>query len=133
MARKLKEKEQRAPETNRFDCVEIYLPKRLKHLSELYRFLRDRLTERPTEVALKGFSIYEVDGVFSGEVLWEERTLVIRILFPRHAQQPRFAVQAAVNELGREIIQTVAPDEEEVWICRYEQIVTTFRPVVRTS
>lgn len=133
MARKLKERERRASETSRYDCVEIYLPKRLKHLSELYRFLRKRLTSRPTEVALRGFSIYEVDGVFSGEILWEERTLVIRILLPRSVDDPRFAVQAAVNELGREIVQTVAPDEEEVWICHYEQVVTTFRAIASTS
>lgn len=131
MGRKLKEREQRAPESGQYDCVEIYLPKRLKHLSEIYRFLRERLTSRPTGVALRGFSIYEVDGAFAGETLWEERTLVIRVLFPRPAHHPQFAVQAAVNELGREIVQTVAPDEEEVWICYYEQIVTTFRPVAR--
>jgi hypothetical protein len=72
--------------------------------------------------------VYEVDGVFSGEMLWEERTLVIRILFPRPVNYPRPTVQAAVNELGRAIIETVAPDEEEIWICHYRQVVTTFRP-----
>jgi hypothetical protein len=129
VAAKVKETEKRAPETGQYDCVEIYLPKRLKHLSELYRFLRERLTVRPTDFALKGFSIYEVDGAFSGETIWEERTLVIRIFFPRPANYPQLTVQATVNELGREIVQTIAHDEEEVWICYYEQIVTAFRPV----
>lgn len=29
-----------------FQCVEIYLPKRLKHLSELYDFLRNKVAQR---------------------------------------------------------------------------------------
>ena len=48
------------------DCVEIYLPKNLKHLSELYSLLSDCVGERRGRVALEGFSIYEVDGVFRG-------------------------------------------------------------------
>ncbi|HET6882976.1 MAG TPA: hypothetical protein VFI31_22595 [Pirellulales bacterium] len=52
---------------------------------------------------------------------------MIRILFPRPANYPQLTVQAAVNELGRDIVRTVARDEEAVWICYYEQIVTVFR------
>lgn len=69
MARRQKIREQPPPQSSQFDCVEIYLPKRLKHLSEVYSFLRDRVNSRLTDVELKGFSIYEVDGVFSGETL----------------------------------------------------------------
>lgn len=127
MGRQPKIREQTPPQSSQYDCVEIYLPKRLKHLSEVYRFLRERVNSRLTDVELRGFSIYEVDGVFSGESLWEERTLVIRILFPRPANYPQLTVQAAVNELGRDIVRTVAKDEEAVWICYYEQIVTVFR------
>ena len=58
------------------DCVEAYLPKNLKHLSELYSFLRDSVGDRREDVALEGFSIYEVDGVFRGvnNRVWDERT-----------------------------------------------------------
>ena len=133
MARRPKTTEEGPPQTSQYDCVEIYLPKRLKHLSEIYRFLRERVASRLTDVVLKGFSIYEVDGVFSGEAMWEERTLVIRILFPRPANYPQLTVQAAVNELGRDIVRSVARDEEAVWICYYEQIVTVFRSMTKDA
>jgi hypothetical protein len=60
------------------DCVEIYLPKSIEFLSEIYQLLRDKVKNRLGGVVLDGFSIYEADGVFHGEVLWEQRTLVIR-------------------------------------------------------
>src|SRR5436190_24036201 len=84
------------PETakGQFQCVEIYLPKRLKHLSELYDFLRNKVTQRLGALVLEGLSIYEVDGVFRGaKQLWEERTLVIRILLPPSAEQPLIVLQ----------------------------------------
>src|SRR3954463_16561964 len=99
------------PELNRFeeplgaqkqiDCVEIYLPKSIEFLSELYRFLRERVTNRLSILlALDGFSIYEVDGVFYGEQLWEQRTLVIRLLIPRPVGSPAPRVSALVATLG---------------------------------
>jgi len=56
------------------DCVEVYLPKSIQFLSELYQLLRDKTTNRLGSLVLDGFSIYEVDGVFRGETLWEQRT-----------------------------------------------------------
>ncbi len=62
------------------DCVEIYLPKSIEFLSELYRFLREKVTNRLEQPVLDGFSVYEVDGAFQGEQFWEQRTLVIRLM-----------------------------------------------------
>ena len=62
------------------DCVEVYVPKTIEFLSELYRMLRDKTMNRFGDLVLDGFSTYEVDGVFYGEKVWEQRTLVLRIL-----------------------------------------------------
>ena len=119
------------PETanRQFQCVEIYLPKRLKHLSELYDFLRNKVAQRLRALVLDGLSIYEVDGVFRGaKQLWEERTLVIRILLPPTAEQPLIVLQGRINDLGREL-GVVAGDEEEIWISNFAQTVTVFKPM----
>src|SRR5260370_16893784 len=88
------------PEVNQLDCVEVYLPKRLKHLSELYAYLRAKVTDRLGAIVLDGFSIYEVDGVFHGEEkLWEERSLAIPILSPRSAEAPRAVSDARIRAL----------------------------------
>jgi hypothetical protein len=116
-------------ERRQLDCVEIYLPKNLKHLSELYSFLRDCVAERRGGVGLEGFSIYEVDGVFRGtnNRVWDERTLVIRILFLRPAETPILSLRGKISGLGREISR-IASAEEEIWICDYTQGVSIFRP-----
>lgn len=106
-----------------FHCVEIYLPKRLKHLSELHEYLRFQLTERTAErggdLSIDGFSIYEVDGAWRGEEITDERTLVIRILFVRSKEDDR-SLQGRIRELGRDIA-AIAPTEQEVLICHYPQ------------
>lgn len=113
------------------DCVEIYMPKRLKHLSEIYGYLRRKtLLRGGDELSLEGFSIYEVDGVFRGkdDTLWEERSLVIRILFVRPLDTPELTLQAKILDLGRAISE-IAATEEEIWICNYQQSVSIFRPI----
>jgi hypothetical protein len=118
--------EQPLGERRQIDCVEIYLPKSLEFLSELYQFLREKVTNRlGPPLVLDGFSIYEVDGVFQGEVLWEQRTLVIRLLSPRpdaHAA----SLEAKINDLGRDVMR-IAAKEEEIWICHYPQQLRIFR------
>lgn len=117
------------PEVKEVQCVEIYLPKKLKYLSGLYEYLRARTTEQVGEILLDGFSIYEVDGAFRGESeLWEERSLVIRILFPLKGETPQLAVQAKIRALGRQIAETVATSEEEIWISHYPHRISVFRP-----
>jgi hypothetical protein len=117
------------------DCVEVYMPKRLKHLSEIYAYLR-RKTQlgRGDALSLEGFSIYEVDGVFrgQGDTLWEERSLVIRILFVRPVDAPELTLQAKILDLGR-AISGIAATEEEIWICNYPQRVSIFRPIATTG
>lgn len=131
----LKLREPALSEGRHVDCIEIYLPKRLKHLSELYGFLRSKVSKRLGDIVLDGFSIYEADGAFYGkERVWEERTLVVRIFLIRLVGAPRveqtvpLSVQAKINDLGRELADRVAIDEEEIWICTYPQYVTVFYP-----
>jgi hypothetical protein len=69
-----------------------------------------------------------VDGVFRGATqLWEERTLVIRILLPPAIEQPQIVLQGRIHDLGRELC-VVAGDEEEIWISNYPQNVGVFKP-----
>jgi hypothetical protein len=116
-------------ERKQLDCVEIYLPKDLKHLSELYSLLRDSVGEGRRGIALEGFSIYEVDGVFRGanNRVWDERTLVIRILLIRSAELPVLSLRGKIADFGTEICR-IAAAEEEIWICDYTQGVSIFRP-----
>lgn len=116
-------------ESNTFECVEIYVPKKLEHLSELYNFLRNRLDRTPgEESAINGFSLYEVDGAFLGDRVYEERTVVIRILLRRGAQDDGAAMRKRIQVLGREVAETVAFTEDELWICHYPLGVVIFRP-----
>jgi hypothetical protein len=117
----------------RLDCVEIYLPKSIEFLSELYRFLREKVTQRFGQVVLDGFSVYEVDGVFRGERLWEQRTLVIRLLLVRPAGKTAGSVAWVIGDLGREIATTIAVSEEVIWICQYEQVLHMFTGMKRVQ
>jgi hypothetical protein len=113
------------------DCVEIYLPKSIEFLSELYQMLREKVRNRLGNLVLDGFSIYEVDGVFQGETLWEQRTLVIRILFIRKASTPANLLDTVILDLGREIATKVAAREEQIWICHYAQNLRIFEGLKR--
>ena len=61
------------------------------------------MEDRLGQVVLDGFSIYEVDGVFCGERIWEQRTLVIRLLLVRRVGKPVTLLEASIEELGKEI------------------------------
>jgi hypothetical protein len=128
VVRELQSLEKAPGERKQIDCVEIYLPKSIEFLSELYRFLREKVTNRLGEIVLDGFSVYEADGVFRGEELWEERTRVIHLLFIRSAETPAQSVEARIRDLGREIATKVAPKEEQIWVCHYPQSLTIFFP-----
>jgi hypothetical protein len=114
-------------EKRRLDCVEVYLPKRIGFLSKLYRFLRQAVKYRLGGIALDGFSIFEADGVFRGERLWEERTLVIQILFVRPVDASEAFLETKINDLGRELAHRIAPNEEQIWICYFPKSVLVFR------
>ena len=119
-----------AGERKQIDCVEVYLPKSIEFLSELYQLLREKVANRLGFTVLDGFSIYEADGVFQGEQLWEQRTLVIRLLFIRPVTAPGW-VMSQIALLGQEVASKVAVKEEEIWICPYPQTLTIFRGVKR--
>lgn len=123
-----------APKPRSLECVEIYVPKKLEHLSELYNYLRSQLwTPHSPEKAIDGFSLYEVDGAFRGSKLYEERTLVVRIFFERDAGGGDAGVQRRIETLGRDLATAVALSEEELWICHYPQNVMVFRPATRST
>jgi hypothetical protein len=113
------------------DCVEIYLPKSIEFLSELYQLLREKVKNRLGSVVLDGFSIYEADGVFYGEVLWEQRTLVIRLLLVRKAETPANLLDETIFQMGREIATKVAVHEEQIWICHFTQNLRIFTGMKR--
>jgi hypothetical protein len=114
------------------ECVEIYVPKTLEHLSALYAYLRKKLTDRKDGVAqdipIDGFSMYEVDGAFYGDQIYQERTLVLRILFTRAAEDDADSIRRKIQSLGSEIATKVTLTEAELWICHYPQGVVIFRP-----
>jgi hypothetical protein len=117
------------------ECVEIYIPKKLEHLSEVFNYLRQKIVERSEgrtdSVTIDGFSLYEVDGAFLGRTIYQERTLVVRILFARETSDEAAAIQRKILELGRDIATAVALEEEELWVCHYPQSVVVFRPLGR--
>jgi hypothetical protein len=97
----------------------------------LYKLLRDKVRDRLAPIALDGFSIYEVDGVFRGEEEWEQRTLVIRLLLIRPQVGFVASVSELISNLGREIATKVAVKEEQIWICQYPQTLTVFTGLQR--
>src|SRR5947209_3488808 len=103
-------------------CAEIYVPKKLAYLSPLYEFLKQKTMERLGNIILDGFSIYEVDGVFYSPVnLYEDRTLVVRILFRWQPDLGPEIMDQRIRVLGRQIADKVAAAEQELWITRYWQ------------
>ena len=114
-----------------FECVEIYVPKKLENLSALYSFLNGKLAEREKglsqDVQIDGFSLYEVDGAFYGSQIYQERTMVIRILLERSDTDTSETILAKIRILGEEIAPLVAEQEEELWISHYPQHVMIFQ------
>jgi len=126
-----------AIERRTIECVEIYVPKNVENLSELYRYLRDKMMGRskavPGTAMIDGFSLYEVDGAFYGDQIYEERTLVIRLLLLNADDVAATELDAQVGTIGREIATAVAGNEQELWICRCPQQMMIFRPMARAT
>lgn len=117
------------------ECVEIYIPKKLEHLSEIFNYLRHKIVDRSRaedgSVKIDGFSLYEVDGAFLGRTVYQERTLVVRILIAGDPTEDASVIERKIMELGRDIATVVALAEEELWVCHYPQSVVVFRPLGR--
>jgi hypothetical protein len=130
MTEELPHKDERAASESDIDYIEVYLPKKLEHLSELYRYLREKIGKEHESHLFHGFSVYEVDGVFLGrrKKIWEERSLVIRVLFMRPEGVPDSYVLFRIRDLGRELATQVAPHEEQIWICHHQYRVIRFFP-----
>lgn len=115
-----------------FECIEIYVPKKLEHLSELYNYLRQKLSERKAGVEqaipIDGFSLYEVDGAFYGSEIYQERTVVIRILVERTPGESDCSILQKIQAVGSEIATRVSLAEEELWIGHYPQGIVIIQP-----
>jgi hypothetical protein len=113
------------------------VPKKLEHLSELYNYLRQKLAERKAgveqAVPIGGFSLYEVDGAFFGSEIYQERTVVIRILLQRAAAEDDHSIRHKIETLGSEIAATVAVAEEELWVGHYTQEIIAIQPAGKAT
>ena len=103
------------------EIVEAYVPARIEYLADLYAWLRDQLYSHPKPL-IHGFSIYEVNGAFRGrgERVFEERTMVIRIILAAPGADDTRAQlhEARIGELARTLREITEGREEELWIVR---------------
>ena len=95
--------------------VEVYLPKRLGDLSELYRFLREAVSNRTGPVVLDGFTIYEGDGAFWDNGLFEERSLVLRLQWTP-GEGGEAETRQRIRTLGRLLAEEITPEQRQIWI-----------------
>jgi len=120
-----------------FECVEVYVPKTLENVAKLYRFLETKLIERkqglPQRAVIEGFSLYEVDGAFYGHEIYQERTIVVRLLLRHESSEDHQMLAGKIQVLGQEIAASVAMNEEELWICHFPQGVVIFRPRTKSE
>ena len=101
--------------TKKLVTVEVYLPKRLADLSELYRFLREAVSNRTGRVVLDGFTIYEGDGAFWDDELFEERALVLRLHWvPGDGGETE--TRERIRTLGRILAEVITPRQRQIWI-----------------
>lgn len=101
--------------THQLVTVEVYLPKRLADLSELYRFLREAVSNRTGRVVLDGFTVYEGDGAFWSDELFEERTLVMRLHWmQRDADDAE--TRRRIRTLGQILADEITPGQRQIWI-----------------
>lgn len=111
-----------AGELANVDVVEVYVPKRLAYLSELYGWLDDELNKRSGESLFRGFSVYEVSGAFRGRrKTYDEQTLVVRLVFDLPVDGPvsdleRLSRQARIMDIGSEVVRITRSREEEIWL-----------------
>jgi hypothetical protein len=118
-----------------YDCVELYLPKRLAYLSGLYAYLHSRLQEPGDQQArafvLDGFSIYEVDGAWRDQAteapVSDERTLVIRVLVQHNEESDPEAFRRKISELAQDVA-ALAADEKAIFISYHRQCAFTYFP-----
>ena len=103
------------------EVVEIYVPRRLEYLSSLYTWLRSQLEEAPHRALFRGFSLYEVSGAYSGQKLYTEQTLVIRLVFDIEQIGSNsdedfdfLSYLAKLREIENEIVQITDNKEEEI-------------------
>ena len=110
------------------EVVEIYVPRRLEYLSELYKWLREQL-EDPYASLLKGFSIYEVSGAYIGTRLYTEQTMVVRLIFELATEdKTQVAHEGRINHIAENILEITGFKEEEVWLIRTQAVKTVCTP-----
>jgi hypothetical protein len=98
------------------EILEAYIPAKLEYLARLYEWLQAQLYSHPKPL-LQGFSIYEVNGAFHGKEVYEERTLVVRVVV-ESARRRRARVGDLIRALLAELHAITQGKEEELWIIR---------------
>ena len=107
------------------EVVEIYLPRRLEYLSELYRWLKAQLVSPGYKSLFKGFSLYEVSGAYVGTRLFTEQTVVVRLIFDvSSGRLERVSHEARMDDIADSILRMTGGREEEVWLIRSSAIKT---------
>lgn len=108
------------------EMVEIYVPRRLEYLSELYQWLREQLEDGSL---LKGFSLYEVSGAYVGTRIFTEQTMVVRLIFDLvEAELERISHEQRIDDIADAILGITGTEEEEVWLIRTRAVKTVCTP-----
>lgn len=117
--------------------LEVYMPYRLQYLPRFYDYLDEELRRLTRLPLFRGFSIYEVEGAFSGArgKIYDEPTMTVRLIYDIASydeyqcasdapSQVRGNLDARIEDLANQLMVITAFQEEEIWIMRYraEQI-----------
>jgi hypothetical protein len=94
-------------EKKALDCVEIYLPKRLRFLSRLYRFLRRSVKYRTGQITLDGFTVFE--------------GYVMRVLVYEYAKGGRAATQTT-DDGGGVVSEWTGPRKFDARLCAFIEV-----------
>ena len=117
--------------------VGVFIPRRLRYLPELFGFLREQLSA-PWNVGLfSGFSLFDAEGAFQGEEIYDEPTFILRLVyrassFLRVDSQPDDPasldeqVQRRIRNIASAVIKITQQREEEIWILRSSQKLSRF-------
>lgn len=130
-----------SPEREEVEVLDLFVPQRLEYLPELYGFLREQLQSSGYEALFAGYSLFQVQGAFRGERIYDESTLIVRLVYDRtqleqdtvaetegveNAEMLLRRVDKRVDDLAQYVIQITGTQEEEIWIMQYRARLARF-------
>jgi hypothetical protein len=130
-----------SPEREDVEVLEIFVPQRLAYLPGLYEFLREQLQSLGYEALFTGYSLFPVQGAFRGERIYDESTLIVRLIYDRTQFEHRTVeatksvenkelflrlVDQRIDDLAQYVIQITGTQEEEIWIMQYRARLARF-------